>query len=162
MHSGRLGGEVKLGGWAADGTSVAMHTLTRSATMKQNLALTIASLLSILLMTFHMADDIVRGMESGGPWNLIVVPILVTWLYGTVVLAGRRSGYAIILLGSLLGAVVPIVHFKSAGGVASGEIAKSTGAWFFVWTQVALGVTAVFSVPLSLRGLVSPRRPSTP
>jgi len=130
--------------------------------MKQNVALTVASLLSILFVTFHMADDIVLGLEKGDVSNLIVVPILVAWLYGTVLLAGRRSGYAIILLGSLLGAIVPVVHFKSAGGVVGGEIAKSTGAWFFVWTQVALGVTAVFSVPLALRGLLRPRGRSAP
>jgi len=28
--------------------------------------LTIASLLSILLLSFHIADDIVRGIEKGG------------------------------------------------------------------------------------------------
>jgi len=130
--------------------------------MKQNVALTVASLLSILFVTFHMADDIVLGLEKGDVSNLIVVPILVAWLYGTVLLAGRRSGYAIILLGSLLGAIVPVIHFKSAGGVVGGEIAKSTGAWFFVWTQVALGVTAVFSVPLALLWLLRPRGRSAP
>jgi hypothetical protein len=117
--------------------------------------LTIASLLSILLMTFHLADDIVRGMEKGGASNLIAVPILVTWLYGTLVLAERRSGYVIILLGSLLGSAVPVIHFMGAGGVVGGEIAKSSGALFFVWTLVALGVNAVFSVILSARGLWS-------
>ena len=33
--------------------------------MKQNVTLTIASLLSILFMTFHLTDDIIRGMASG-------------------------------------------------------------------------------------------------
>jgi hypothetical protein len=33
--------------------------------MKHNVMLTIASLLSILFMTFHLTDDIVRGMEPG-------------------------------------------------------------------------------------------------
>src|SRR5436305_3972494 len=33
--------------------------------MKQNVMLTIASLLSILLLTFHLTDDIARGMEPG-------------------------------------------------------------------------------------------------
>jgi hypothetical protein len=121
--------------------------------MKHNAVLTLASLLSILLLTFHLADDIVRGMEKGGPSNLIAVPILVTWLYGTLMLAERRSGYVIIFLGSLLGSLVPVVHFMGAGGVVGGEIAKSSGALFFVWTQVALGVTAVFSVILSASGL---------
>ncbi len=33
--------------------------------MKHNVALTIASLLSILFLTFHVADDIIRGMAPG-------------------------------------------------------------------------------------------------
>jgi len=126
--------------------------------VRHNVALTVASLLSVVFITFHMADDIVRGMEDGRPSSLVIVPILVIWLYGTLELSGRRSGYVIILLGSLLGAVVPVVHFKATGGVAAGEIARSSGALFFVWTQIALGVTAVFSVILSLRGLWNLRR----
>jgi|SRR5690349_15036756 len=126
--------------------------------MRHNIALTVSSLLSIVLITFHMADDIVRGMEKGGFSSLIIVPILVIWLYGTLELTERRSGYVIILLGSLLGAVVPVVHFRGTGGVAAGEIATSSGSLFFVWTQIALGVTAVFSVILSLRGLWRLRR----
>ena len=125
--------------------------------MKQNTALTIASLLSILFTSLHMADDIARGMESGGVPNLIVVPILVLWLYGTLLLSGRRSGNAIILVASLLGAIVPVVHFKGTGGVAGGRVAGSSGAFFFVWTQIALGTTSVFSIPLALRGLWRPQ-----
>ena len=90
-------------------------------------------------------------MEPGTLSNLVAVPILVVWLYGTLVLAERRSGYVIILLGSLLGSVVPVVHMKGAG--VGGAIAKSSGAFFFIWTLLALGVTALFSVILSARGL---------
>ena len=126
--------------------------------MKQNLLLTITSLLSILFMTFHLTDDIVRGMEPGGLPSLTAVPILVVLLYGTLVLAGRRSGYVVILLGSLLLLVVPIVHMKGKGiGVASG-IANSSGGFFFVWTLITLGVAALFSVILSVHGLWSLRR----
>lgn len=121
--------------------------------MKQNVTLTIASLLSILLMTLHLADDVVLGFEKGGVSNLLGVPILVIWLYGTLVLTQRRSGYVIILLGSLVGMVVPIVHFRGTGGVVGGDIAKSSGAFLFVWTLIALGVTALFSVVLSAREL---------
>jgi hypothetical protein len=124
--------------------------------MKQNLLLTIASLLSILFMTFHLADDIVLGFEKGGVSNLIAVPILVLWLYGALVFAGRRSGYVIILLGSLLGLLVPVLHMRGKG--VGGEIAKSSGAFFFIWTMIALGVTALVSVVLSVRGLWSLRR----
>src|SRR5579864_820681 len=118
--------------------------------MKHNILLVIASVLSILFMTFHLTDDIVRGMEPGTLFDLIAVPILVVWLYGTLVLAERRSGYVIILLGSL-GVVVPVIHMKGAG--VGGTLAKSSGAFFFIWTLIALGVTALFSVILSARAL---------
>jgi hypothetical protein len=126
--------------------------------MKQNVMLTIASLLSILFFTFHLADDIVRGFEKGGVSNLTAVPILVLWLYGTLVLAERRSGYVIILLASLLGSGVPIIHFMGKGVGLGGPIGHTSGAFFFVWTLIALGVTSVFSVILSARGLWSLRR----
>src|SRR5580692_5060201 len=126
--------------------------------MKQNLLLTIASLLSVLFTTFHLADDIVRGMEPGGLSDLTAVPVLVVLLYGTLVLAERRSGYVILLLGSLLLLAVPVIHMKGKGvGVASG-IANSSGGFLFVWTLIALGVTALFSIVLSARGLWSLRR----
>ena len=123
--------------------------------MKQNVMLTSASLLSILFFSFHLADDIIRGMEPGTVVNLTAVPIFVVWLYGTLVLAERRSGYVIILLASLLSLGVPVIHMMGKGvGVASG-IANSSGGFFFVWTLIALGVTALFSVILSARGLWS-------
>ncbi len=119
--------------------------------MKQNVPLTIASLLSTLLFTLHLTDDIVRGMEPGTLSSLIALPILAVQLYGTLALAGKRSGYVIILLASLLELVVPVVHMKGAG--VGGAIANSNGAFFFIWTLLALGVTALFSVILSARGL---------
>ena len=62
--------------------------------MKHNVILTITSLLSMLFLTFHLTDDIVRGMEAGGLSTLLGVLILVVWLYGTLVLAERRPGEA--------------------------------------------------------------------
>ena len=122
--------------------------------MKHSVMLTIASLLSILLGTFHLADDIVRGMEPGGVKNIIGVLMMVVWLYGTLVLAERRSGYIIILLGAILGSGVPVVHMIGKG-LVGGRIANSSGIFFWVWTLIALQVTAIFSVILSARGLWS-------
>ena len=119
--------------------------------MNDKATLSITSLLSILFFALHWADDIVRGIATGGVSGLGGVLILVVWLYGTLVLAERRSGYVIILLGSLLGLVVPVIHMKGAG--VGGAIAKSSGAFLFIWTLLALGVTALFSVILSARGL---------
>ena len=77
--------------------------------------------------------------------------ILVVWLYGTLVLTERRSGHVIMLLGSLLASGVPVIHMMGKG--LGGEFAKSSGAFFFVWTLLALGVTGTFSVILSASGL---------
>ncbi len=120
--------------------------------MKHNVMLTIASLLSILFMTFHHSDDVVRGMAPGGVINLVVVLILVVWLYGTLALAGRRSGYIIILVMSLLASGIPVVHMR---GVGVGFGTTRSGGFFFVWTLIMLGVTSLFSVILSARGLWS-------
>ncbi|HEX3231561.1 MAG TPA: hypothetical protein VHQ95_21460 [Pyrinomonadaceae bacterium] len=124
--------------------------------MKHSVMLTITSLISLLLLTFHLADDIVRGFEPGGLSNLVgTVLISVVWLYGALVLAGRRSGYIIMLLGSLLSMFVPYVHMKGKGVGVTSSLGNTSGHFFFVWTLIAIGVTGLFSAILSARGLWS-------
>src|SRR5256885_11957201 len=103
--------------------------------MKHNATLTVTSLLSLLLLTLHITDDIVRGISKAEPSN-IALAVLVALLYGTLVLAERRSGYAIMLLVGLLAAAMPVMHMR---GAHYGEIAKSTRRFFLVWTRPALG-----------------------
>lgn len=122
--------------------------------MKRNILLTTTSLLSILFLTFHLSEDVVRGIEPGGLKNIIGVIMLVVWLYGATVLAGRRSGYIIMLLGAILGSMVPVAHMIGVGMVG-GRIANSSGKLFWVWTLLTLQVTAIFSFILSARGLWS-------
>jgi hypothetical protein len=130
--------------------------------MKQNHLLTISSLLSLLFLIFHLADDIVRGFEPGTVRNLMAVPIAVVWLYGTLVLAERRSGYIIIILGSLLAMFVPYVHMRGRGiGVAS-SIGHTSGAFFFVWTLLAIGVLGFFTLILAAQGLWRLQRNQSP
>jgi hypothetical protein len=118
--------------------------------------LTIASLLLLLFLTFHLADDIVRGFEPGGLSNLVVtVLVSVVWLYGTLVLAERRSGYIIMLLLSLFSLVVPYVHMKGKGVGVTSRLGHTGGHFFFVWTLFAIGVIGLFSAILSARGLWS-------
>ena len=124
--------------------------------MKHSVMLNIATLLSVLLFSLHTADDIVRGFEPGTAANLPAIPIFVVWMYGALVLAERRSGYIITLLGGLLALAAPILHMTGKG--VGGEFARSSGALFFIWTIIALGVTALFSVILSVQGLWSLRR----
>ena len=124
--------------------------------MKDSVILTISALLLVLFLTFHLADDIVRGFEPGGLTNLVVVvAISVVWLYGTLVLAGRRSGYIITLLAGLLSLVVPIVHMKGRGVGVTSSVGHTSGHFFFVWTLIATGVIGLFTAILSVRGLWS-------
>ena len=127
--------------------------------MNRNIVLTTVSLLSILLLSLHLTDDIVYGTDKSVALNLIAVAILVIWLFGTLALAGRVSGYIIILLGSVAGVLVFAIHVSRAGGLAAGTVAASSGAFFFVWTLLALAATSVFCAILSAQGLWVLRRP---
>ena len=121
--------------------------------MKQNVILPVTSLLSILLLTLHVTDDIVRGISKAEPSNIALL-VLVVLLYGTLVLGERRSGHVIMLLVGLFAAGMPVIHMS---GARYGEIARSEGGFFFVWTLWALGGLGGFTFILSARGLWSLR-----
>jgi len=126
--------------------------------MKQSVMLTITSLLTLLFLTFHHADDVVRGFAPGKFSNLIPIVFMVIWLYGSkLVLDERRSGYILILVLSLLASGIPVVHMQGAG-IAGGRIAHSHAAFFFVWTLIIIGATSLFSVVLAARELWALRR----
>ncbi len=125
--------------------------------MKHELTLTITSLISIALAIVHISDDVVRGFDPDGFTNVRAILIMVVWLYGTLVLSEGRLKYVIMLLGSLLGSVMPLAHMRGAGMVG-GRIVGSDGIHFWVWTMLTLGVVAFFSVILSAQGLWSVRR----
>jgi hypothetical protein len=123
--------------------------------VKQTAILTTASLLTILLMTLHLAGDILFRMSPPGLPNLLAVFVWVVLLSGTLLLAGRRTGYIIIFFGSVLGLFMLVLHMKGARGLMGGEIGSSGGAFFFVWILLALGVTSTFSIILSASALWS-------
>jgi hypothetical protein len=122
--------------------------------LKPNAVLVVTSLLSILLLTIHVTDDIVRGISKAESSNIALL-VLTVFLYGTLVLAERRSGHVIMLLVGLFAAAMPVLHMR---GVHYGEIAKSPGGFFFVWTLWALGGLGGVTVILAARGLWSLRR----
>ena len=128
--------------------------------MKQNVLLAITSLLSMLFLSLHHADDVVRGLAPGKFSNLIPIVFLAFWLYATLlVLEQRRAGYIIIFVLSVLAFGIPIIHMTRAG-LSGGRIANSKAAFFFVWTIIMIGVTTLFSVILAVRQLWSTRRAS--
>jgi biotin transporter BioY len=126
--------------------------------MNPNVTLIVTSLLSILLLTLHIADDIVRGISKAEPSNSALL-VLAVFLYGTLVLGGRRSGYVIMLLVGLFAAGMPVLHMR---GARYAEIARSTGGFFFVWTLWALGGLGGVTFILSARGLWRLRRGQLP
>src|SRR5258708_30580116 len=97
--------------------------------MKHNTMLTVASLLSLLFLTLHITDDIVRGISNAESSNTALL-VLAVFLYGTVVLPERRSWHVIMLLIGLFAAAMPVMHMT---GAHYGESAKSPGGFFFLW-----------------------------
>ena len=118
--------------------------------MKRNTLLTVASLLSILLMSLHVTDDIVRGISPAARDNVGAVVIFLVWLIGTLLLSERRSGYFIQLLGGIFAAAMPILHMRSARYPA---IASSPGGFFFIWSLIVVGTIGAFAAILSAQAL---------
>jgi hypothetical protein len=120
--------------------------------MNLKITLTITSLLTIVLSSFHLADDVVHGIEPGGVSNYTGVLIMAVYLYATLMLAERRWAHVIVLIGSIGGAGVPYLHMMGSGLVGP-RIINSGGVFFWVWTLLALGATASVSVILAAQGL---------
>lgn len=125
--------------------------------MKHKATLTITSLLSILLASFHLADDVVHGIEPGGVSNYTGVLIMAVYLYATLMLADRRWAHLIVLIGSIGAAGVPYLHMMGSGLVGP-RIVNASGVFFWVWTLLALGATASVSAVLAASGLWSLQR----
>ena len=124
--------------------------------MKHRVTPTIMSLLSILFFSFHWADEVARGLEPGtltAVWGLLILAI---WLSATLVFPERRWGRVIILLGSIMASAVPVLHMRGRGLVLGRYGTTNAHAVFFwVWTNVALGVSGMSSLVLSVRELWS-------
>ena len=126
--------------------------------MSHKITLTITALLTILFSSFHLADDVVRGIEPGGTSNYIGILIVAVFLYATLMLGERRWAHVIVLIGFARrrrGSVSP--H----DGVRTGRRQESStpaAVFFWVWTLLALGATALVSVVLSAQRLWSIQR----
>jgi hypothetical protein len=119
------------------------------------MVLRVTSVLAIILASLHLADDIVYGAEKGVVVNLLMAAILAVWLYGALVLSEGWAGYVVMLLGSLLGLTIFFVHLSGTGGLAGITIGRMSGAFFFVWTLLALAVVSLVSLAISAQSLWS-------
>jgi hypothetical protein len=122
--------------------------------MNHKALLTITALLTILLSTFHIADDVVRGIEPGGATNYIGVLIVAVFLYATLMLGDRRWAHVIVLLLSIGSAAVPYIHMTGSG-LMGPRVVNSGAVFFWVWTLLALGATALVTVVLSAQRLLA-------
>jgi hypothetical protein len=113
--------------------------------MKHNVMLTVASLLTLLFTIIHLTHDVMRQAEGAVTFPIPVV-VFALWLYATLMLSDRISGYIIMLLGGVIGAGMIIIHSKA------GVVSKS-GGFLFVWTLFALSTTGWFTVILAARGI---------
>lgn len=120
--------------------------------MHHDRRLTTLSLLSIVLMAFHVTGDVVLGFDRGAA-SLVAVGILVVWLGGTLMLAGRVAGYVIMLLGGLTGVLMPALHFRGR----SVDVAVAAGGigFFYLWGLFAIGATGAVAAMFAGRALWS-------
>ena len=121
--------------------------------MRHRVTLMILSLLSILLFTLHWSDEISRGMEPGTLAGVGGIAILVVWLFAALVIREQALGLVILMLASLMGTGVPILHMSGAGLVGKSVLVNSSGAFFWVWTNIALGAVSAIAFFLSAYGL---------
>src|SRR5690349_17186921 len=108
--------------------------------MQPNVMLKVTSVVSIVLLSLHIAEDIVLGFAPGGLLNLVGIAVLVVYLCGAMLWIDRRLGLVIVLVGSILAAGMPVLHMMGAGV----GVKRSAGAFFFIWNLYALGVIGTF------------------
>ena len=123
--------------------------------MNENKMLRAACLVTILLLSLHVTDDIVRGISKAEFSNFYAVLYLVIMLLGPLFLAERRSGYVIMLLTGIIGLGMPFIHMR---GRHYPDYAASGNGFFFVWTLFAVGVIGLLAVILAARALWRSRR----
>jgi hypothetical protein len=118
--------------------------------MKQNDILSMTSMLSVLLLTLHISQDIVFGFDRAGLNHLVGIAILLVIVCGAVQLRERTLGKVIMLLGGVMAAGMLPLHMRN--GLRPEFLAKS-GALLFIWTLYLLGVTGAFSIILAVQAL---------
>jgi hypothetical protein len=118
--------------------------------MNHHRTLTTLSLVSIVLMAFHLTGDFVLGLDKGAASPVAAI-ILIVWIAGTLVFGGTRWGLVIMFLGGLMGAGMPFIHMRGRG--ITDAIGASTLGVFFIWGLFLVGATGSVAVMLSLQEL---------
>ena len=120
--------------------------------MRQNDLLSGTSMLSVLLLSLHISQDIVFGFDPAGLNHLVGVAILLVILCGAVLLRERVWGKVIMLLGGVAAAGMMPLHMRHG---MRPEFLQKSGALLFVWTLYVLAVLGAFTVILAVRALAT-------
>lgn len=101
----------------------------------------------MVLLTLHIVDDIVRGVDSAGMMNMIGIVVAAVLVYGATVLRERLAGQIMMFLIGFIAAAMPVIHLRSP---RINELAQGDNGFFFVWTLWALGVIGIFGMLLAV------------
>ena len=123
--------------------------------MKQNDLSSLTSILSVLLLSLHISQDIVFGFDRAGLNHLVGVGIILVIVCGALLLPHRWLGRVIMLLGGVMSAGMLPLHMRHG---LRPEFLQRSGALLFIWTLYLLGVMGFFSIILAVLEL---RRPSS-
>jgi len=121
----------------------------------KELLLTVLSLLAIVLVGMHIADDYVHGFDLRVVNNPYAILILVAWSSGVLLVRDRLIGRVVILLGGLVAITIPILHLNGRG---YGDVfLKTDGALRFIWTLYMLGTIGALIIICAIREMVGAR-----
>jgi hypothetical protein len=120
--------------------------------MRKNDLLALMSLISLVLLSVHVADDYVQGFDRHVVDNPYGILVFVLWACGIFLLRERVIGQVILLLGGLFAVAMPIIHLN---GRFPADFARADGAFRFIWTLYAVGTIGALTVILAARELFS-------
>ena len=123
--------------------------------MKRITLLSNLTLISVVLLSLHISQDIVLGLDKAGLNHLTGIAILFVITCGAVLLRDRLIGRVIMLLGGVFALGMLPLHMRHG---LRPEFLQLNGALLFVWTLYLLGVLGAFSILLAVLELRSPTR----
>jgi hypothetical protein len=126
--------------------------------MRKNDLLALMSLISLVLLSVHVADDYIQGFDRHVVDNPYGILIFVLWGCGIFFFRERVIGHVILLFGGLVAVAMPILHLN---GRFPADFARADGAFRFIWTLYAIGTTGALAVILAARELFGRRTRTT-
>ena len=80
--------------------------------MKRNDLLAQMSLIPLVLVSIHIPDDYVHGLDNHVVDNPYGILVLVVWAAGLFLLRERLIGRIVLLLGGLVAVAMPLIHLN--------------------------------------------------